>query len=189
MTIHADWIHTMKALCPEGFTPTLPISAEAGFIDGQIKLMAMPGGGTWEHFIRSQFVCPVAKHWELGAARVILAFDDYANVPRAKQITQATRRSRTVPIQFEPDDPMPDTPPLPWDGAMANRAFKAKVQQLVVEALPRTLEGAAGRSLTIDLAGPECWTWTWHEDGTVTKTSEPREQVRVLGCLEMLIML
>ena len=124
----------MKALCPEGFTPHLPIQPDVSFIDGQIKLMSMPSQNpSWETFIRRQFVCPIEKHWELGSTRVILAFDDYANVPQAKQITQASRRSRTVPIQFNPEDPIPETPPEPWDGAMANRAFKAKVQHNFVE--------------------------------------------------------
>ena len=52
------------------------------------------------------------------------------------------------------------------------------MQQLIVEALPITLEAkAAGKSVTVDFAGPECWTWTWNADGTDTKVSEPREQV------------
>jgi hypothetical protein len=69
MTIHRDWLMMMKDLCPTAFTETIPMQPEVGFIDGQIKLMAMPrppsGVPTWELFLRQQFVKPIERHWRL----------------------------------------------------------------------------------------------------------------------------
>ena len=73
---------------------------------------------------------------------VILAFDDSANVPRAKAITQAQRRrtlptEAAVPPDFSADrDPLPEAPPMSWASAMSNREFKRRVQMLLCEAVP-----------------------------------------------------
>ncbi len=150
MTIHADWIHLFKTWAPQGFTPDIPQTPVAGFIDGQIKLMGFPrsesGIPCWNHFLRSKFVTPIQRMWRQGAKVVVLAFDDYANVPKAKAITQASRRRNTPVMPFSEGDALPNEPPEPWEYAMANRAFKAKVQQLICESLPRLLR-APGSSI------------------------------------------
>ena len=116
-----------------------------------------------------------------GINTVILAFDDPVNVPKAKSITQAARRHNITPIVFEAGQPLPPFPPEPWDAAMANRQFKAAVQQMIVEALPSVLDPPTPDQefhLLIDWTGPEMWKWTWTPDGNCVKTSTPREQVR-----------
>ena len=109
---------------------------------------------------------------------MVLAFYDYANVPTAKGITQALRRARVVPITYQPGDPMYLAPPEPWDAAMANRTFKAEVQRLVVEALPRLLEPDTPATLVLDWTGPDCVAWTWRADGSIERSIWAREQVR-----------
>ena len=95
---------------------------------------------TWSTFLEAQFAHPIQRLWRLGARRVVLAFDDYENVPKGKAITQASRRARHTgpPFVFHAEDPLPPFPPTgeDWTKAMSNRAFKARVQQLVMEALP-----------------------------------------------------
>jgi hypothetical protein len=54
---------------------------------------------------------------------VVLAFDDYNNVPSAKSMTQSRRKQKVVNVlPFTEDDDIPTGPcPLAWDGAMCNR--------------------------------------------------------------------
>lgn len=59
MTIERQWFEVMKFEVPDAFTPTIPFAPEAGFIDAQIKLMAMGADATWEGFLRRQFVAPI----------------------------------------------------------------------------------------------------------------------------------
>ena len=95
---------------------------------------------TWSTFLEAQFAHPIQRLWRLGARRVVLAFDDYENVPKGKAITQASRRARHSgpPFVFHAEDPLPPFPPTgeDWTKAMSNRAFKARVQQLILESLP-----------------------------------------------------
>jgi hypothetical protein len=68
MTIHHDWIGLFKSWVPVAFSKTLPARIEAGFIDGQIKIMGLPRPAgdsrpTWEIFLRAQFTRPVEKLW------------------------------------------------------------------------------------------------------------------------------
>lgn len=173
MTIHADWISQFKDWAPHAFNaksdPTFEPGQEVvGFIDGQIKLMGMPRvmptaspptapetplpafeplaapTTTWSTFLQAQFAHPIRRLWRMGARRVVLAFDDYENVPKGKAITQASRRARHMlgpQFVFHADDPLPPFPPTgeDWTKAMSNRAFKARVQQLIVESLPELL--------------------------------------------------
>ena len=188
MTIERQWLEIMKIEVPDAFTPTAPFTPSAGFIDAQIKLMAMPPDGTWATFLHRQFVQPVTQmfrwgHTRLafaiaccitmrvpprraGAATVVLAFDDYEYVPRAKAITQARRRARLTPLAFSSSSPLPDRPPTPWPAAMASRAFKAMVVELVILSLPDLIPPAslardAPTTLIIDWRGETCDQWTW----------------------------
>jgi len=124
MTIERQWIEIMKIEVPEAFSPVIPFVPEVGFIDAQIKLMAMPRDNTWEAFMFKQFVMPVQQMFGYGARKVILAFDDYENVPRAKSITQTKRIARLTPLVFGAHDVLPPFPPVPWAAAMGSRALK-----------------------------------------------------------------
>lgn len=73
----------------------------------------------------------------LGAETVVLAFDDGTHVPRAKAITQRKRREKVSALEIEG---WPDTPPQPWNAAMANSAFKQTVIRYVAEHLPALLQ-------------------------------------------------
>ena len=146
MTIERQWIEVMKMEVPEAFSDACPFVPEAALIDAQIKLMYMPHTATWSDFLHKQFVMPVKAMFAIGATTVVLAFDDYAFVPRAKAITQAKRRARTTAIEFIEGQQLPPTPPMPWDAAMANRTFKARVVELIIESLPGLLsDGTAPR--------------------------------------------
>lgn len=176
MTIERQWIEIMKMEVPEAFTDEMPFEAEVGFIDAQIKLMAMPHEATWEVFLAKQFLLPVNQMFASGARTVILAFDDYQYVPRAKAITQAKRRAHLVPYDFTENQDIPEAPPLPWDAAMANRAFKAKVVAFIIEKLPMLLyDIPRGKELIIDWRGPTLQHWV-QEQGGLRLTEEPRMQ-------------
>ena len=179
MTIERQWIELMKIEVPEAFSDGCPFVPDAAFIDAQIKLMAMPNSDapTWHGYLHKQFVMPVHAMFALGATTVILAFDDYAFVPRAKAITQAKRRSRVTPMDFTEQEQLPPTPPVPWDAAMANRAFKAKVVEMVAEALPGLLKASAGSKLVIDWRGTVDEHWTWADNGSCAKTLWPHAKV------------
>lgn len=186
MTIHSDWIGLMKKIVPAAFSPSLPVLPEAGFIDGQIKLMGLSrprdpetgirGVATWEHLLQAQFRAPIEKMWGEGAGTVVLAFDDYKNVPRAKSITQETRRSRLMPFAFEETRQLPSEPPENWASAMGNRAFKAKVQQMIIDTLPSLLDPPDGCRLIVDWKGENYTQFQWHGE-EITTTVEPRDQV------------
>ena len=183
MTIERQWIEVMKVEVPDAFSAACPFVPEAAFIDAQIKLMSMPHSEapTWQNFLHKQFVVPVQNMYGLGATTVILAFDDYEFVPRAKAITQAKRRARVTPIDFTEGQQLPPTPPVPWDGAMANRAFKAKVVELVVTSLPSLLHRVrAENKLIIDWNGEVDNHWTWADNGALARTTWPRIKVRAL---------
>ncbi len=144
MTIEKQWIEIMKIEAPDAFTNEINIQPSVGFIDAQIKLMAMPSESTWESFIQHQFQAPIIAMHALGIKTPILAFDDYSLVPKAKSITQAKRREKLVPINFSKDDVLPERPPESWPNAMVNRAFKHKVVQMIIEVLPSLMKDIVG---------------------------------------------
>lgn len=119
-----------------------------------------------------------------GAHTVILAFDDYAHVPRAKAITQASRRRNIPVLPFTEDDVLPPNPPEPWASAMANRIFKARVQELICESLPQLLEPPPHQdsldpfTLIIDWRGPTLHRYTWYaDDNNTLHLHEPRAPI------------
>lgn len=179
MTIERQWIEVMKMEVPEAFSDACPFVPEAAIIDAQIKLMYMPPAATWSEFLHKQFVVPVRAMFALGATTVVLAFDDYAFVPRAKAITQAKRRARTTPIEFTEGQQLPPAPPMPWDAAMANRMFKARVVELIIDSVPQLLSAGTpprvDSRLIVDYKTTNQWTWA--DNGTFTKTHWPHIEV------------
>lgn len=71
------------------------------------------------------------------AELIILAFDDGTFVPQTKSITQRKRREKLIPLVI---NEWPAAPPQPWNLAMANSSFKAKVIEWIVKELPAKLQ-------------------------------------------------
>lgn len=131
----------------------MPFVPSAVFIDGQIKLNKSNHVCSWEKFVLYQYALPVKRSFELGATTVILSFDAYPWVPRAKNMTQA-KRQRTVPVlDFSDVQSLPDTMPMNWQQAIMNRNFKSKVIMMVIEVLPNFLALKEGQSVYIDYHG------------------------------------
>ena len=89
MTIDSSWLCAFKEELPHAFTPKRGASVPAVFVDGQIKLMQAPQTTpqTWDEFIYRQFTRHLLDFFGQGNV-VILAFDNYEFVPRAKSMTQ-----------------------------------------------------------------------------------------------------
>lgn len=89
MTIDSSWLSAFKEDLPHAFTPQSAFRASAVFVDGQIKLMQATQSEpqTWDDFIYRQFVRHLQK-WFESCDAVVLAFDNYEHVPRAKCMTQ-----------------------------------------------------------------------------------------------------
>jgi len=154
MGIHSDWVKAFKAEVPNAFTDELHTNIAAGFIDGQIQLMKSRYVVTWEQFVQYQFVLPLQRLLRThGAGTVVLAFDDYAHVPRAKGMTQAKRAKRAEPMQFHERAQLPALIPDYWDRAILNRNFKTRVIQLVIARVPALLELRDTETLIIDYKG------------------------------------
>lgn len=180
MTIDSSWLCAFKEELPHAFTPRRPFSPAAVFVDGQIRLMQgqQSEPQTWDDFIHRQFARPLAKAFD-GCDAVILAFDNYEHVPRAKCMTQAKRR-RHVPIL-----PFSDASELPcmvpegerWTQCIANRVFKTRVIDLVLLRLPAILlRGHPQRRLIVDYQAPLEYR---QEEGRVV--CQPLEGLPALG--------
>ena len=155
MTIERQWLEIFKSEVPEAFSDDAPFPCEVGFIDAQIKLMAMPHEHDWDVFLQKQFRNPVTSMFALGARTVVLAFDDYDHVPRAKAITQAKRRDKLTPLRYGEGDAWPVEPPQPWNAAMANRAFKSSVVAYVIQNIPMLFcDLPDGLDIVVDWRGP-----------------------------------
>lgn len=158
MTIDSSWIASFKEESPEAFTRHIPFQPIAAFCDGQIRLMRGHNQDfmTWDTYIWQQFHAHVKRFFETHkVTTVILAFDDYANVPEAKCMTQLKRRRHLPQLEILEREPLPSFCPYGerWTQCIANRTFKAKVINLVIERLPGLLQLRPGQALIIDYAG------------------------------------
>lgn len=135
------------------FTSKSPFTAKTVFIDGQIKLQKSEYITSWQHFITSQYALPIKRHFEAGANTVILSFDDYNHVPKAKNMTQRKRCQKVPVLEFSAVESLPETIPANWQSAIMNRSFKTKVIMLVIEVLPNFLTLKQGQQLFIDYQG------------------------------------
>jgi len=158
MTIDSSWIACFKEEVPHAFTSHPPFLPDAVFVDGQIRLMpaGIEGVVSWEDYIQRQFERHIKRYFDRGVSCVVLAFDDYANVPPAKNMTQAKRRKNVPSLDFHARDALPPCVPQgeEFSRCISNRAFKAKVIQLVVHRLTSTLKCAEGQCLVVDYCGP-----------------------------------
>jgi hypothetical protein len=158
MTIDSSWIASFKEETPEAFTDSVPFRVTAAFCDGQIRLMRGNTSEliTWDDYIWQQFHSHVLKFFKNHrVTTVILAFDDYTHVPEAKSMTQIKRRKHLPKLDILERDPLPNVCPYGdrWDQCIANRTFKTKVINLVIERLPWLLKLTGEQSLIIDYAG------------------------------------
>lgn len=161
MGIHSEWVSIMKGEASEAFIPSLSPSSEynvkGSFIDGQIQLMKADGIRTWDQFFQVQYANPIVKFFKEGPEDmvVVLAFDNYNFVPKAKSMTQARRKVNIEPLKFEECDTLPQILPLQWDCAMCNRVFKTKVIWRICEVIPHLVSGSmhGAQKLIIDFMG------------------------------------
>jgi hypothetical protein len=158
MTIDSSWLCAFKEEFPHAFTRKTPFAPTAVFVDGQIRLMQAPPSQpqTWDDFIYRQFARPLLKFYE-SCSVVILAFDNYDQVPRAKSMTQAKRRKNIPILPFSAASELPCMVPEGerWTQCMANRTFKTRVIDLVLLRLPTLLlRGHPKRRLIVDYQQP-----------------------------------
>lgn len=161
MTIDSSWLAAFKEELPHCFSPSCARHG-ATFIDGQIVLMQSSGMDgensepmTWDVYIRRNFASRVRRC----LARcdvVVLAFDNYAEVPRAKAMTQAKRQRTIPPVPFSEEMELPMVVPSGshWQGCMANRTFKTRVIELLTLRLPAFALVQPGKRLIIDFQTP-----------------------------------
>ena len=111
MTIDSSWLHAFKEEAPHAFTARQPFCPRAIFVDGQIKLMQgfQREPLTWDEFIYRQFTRHLEKCF-VSCNVVILAFDNYEHVPRAKCMTQVAN-SRVGPNLTPAKTHSSETPP------------------------------------------------------------------------------
>ena len=153
MTIDAGWVKILKTNAPRAFADRLPARADIVFIDGQIKLMKGDYVTTWDAFVQCQFINTIENAFALGASVVVMGFDDYAYVPRSKNMTQS-KRNRSVPeVVFSEIDELPPRPPDEWMAAMRNRTFKVKVIKFVLLRLKQHFRLNDRRSVVLDFHG------------------------------------
>jgi hypothetical protein len=183
MTIDSSWLCAFKEELPHAFTPSRPFAPAAVFVDGQIRLMQghQSEPQTWDDFIQRQFARPLAKAYEQQqCAAVILAFDNYEHVPRAKCMTQAKRRRHVPVLPFSEASELPCMVPEGerWAQCIANRVFKTRVIDLVLLRLPAILlRGHPRRRLIVDYHAPV--EYRLREDGRVG--CSPLEGLPALG--------
>ena len=155
MTIDSNWIASLKGDCPQAFTSAAPFWPTAVFIDGQIKLnsASFEHTQTWDEYIKRQFLFRIQKYLNTAHVKaVILAFDNYEFVPRAKHMTQARRRQNIPLADFNSRDALPPTVPKGelWISHLCNRSFKSRLIEMVVYFLVQHLVIRPDQQLIID---------------------------------------
>ena len=160
MTINADFFKIIKEDCGNAFSEDAPAKPDIVFIDGQVKLMKATEINSWNLFFAIQFYKTIEKCFAFGANTVVLAFDDYTHVPSSKNMTQVKRTKQKVVLDFANNSKLPVNMPEDWAGAMANRTFKVKVINKVLEATSewfktklKTDFAYRERKLVLDYAG------------------------------------
>jgi hypothetical protein len=185
MTIDSTWLHAFKEDAPDAFTERAPFRPYATFVDGQIKLMQAIRREplTWDQFIFNQFTRHLKKWFEASDV-VVLAFDNYDLVPRAKSMTQCKRRKHIPQIPFSEHSELPPMVPEGerWMQCIANRSFKTRVIDLVILRLPHLLllpgEAHSRKRLVIDYHEPRIF---WFNPAEGRPTSQLMEDMPALG--------
>jgi len=156
MGIHGDWAWIWKAEGTAYVKKELQAGVATVFVDEQILLMksTIPeGGASWAEYVERNFgrrLVELHRRFET----VILAFDDYEEVPVYKSIEQerrvATGRAR-APFAFKAGDQIPARPPRQdvWAAAMLNRTFKTNVISMITTLLARSYDPLLQRKTLI----------------------------------------
>jgi hypothetical protein len=147
MTIHSDWARILHEECPQAFTLSKPPMSpsnkhfyQVGIIDGHLQLMRLDTRmETWECFIRNQFLKPIQEMFAYGCPRVVLCFDDYANVPLYKSMTQKSRSSKFEVKTFAAHEELPAQIPEDPMLYLMNRNFKLKLIDMLCRRIPQLL--------------------------------------------------
>lgn len=182
MTIDSTWLSAFKEEVPYAFTPDRPFKSKAVFVDGQIRLMqgVVEGVQTWDDYIYRQFVRPLRYFFDHSDV-VILAFDNYVHVPKAKCMTQMKRRKNIPTIPFGEHSELPCMVPdhTHWMQCIVNRMFKTRVIDLVLLRLPSLLLNGKSKEkrLIVDYQKPvEFW---MDSDGRIMR--ETIAELEVMG--------
>lgn len=158
MGINTEWVSIMKGIVQEAFTSDSNTpNIRGAFIDGQIQLMKSQHVTTMDMFYNLQYARPINKYLKEGPDDmvVVLAFDDYNNVPEAKSMTQHKRKQKVVDVlPFTETDKLPtgNCPP-DWAGAMCNRVFKTKLIRRITEILGTMIILKGRQRLIVDFIG------------------------------------
>jgi hypothetical protein len=153
MTIHSDWSRILHDECKEAFgaKPPAQCPLDVGIIDGHLQLMRLDVRmGTWECFVRNQFLKPIQALFGMGCPRVALCFDNYGAVPTYKSMTQTSRSSRHDIRNFGPQDSLP--PHIPEDPVtyLMNRNFKLRLIEMLCERVPPAIKLEEGQEFILD---------------------------------------
>ena len=171
MTIHTKWMEILRTEAHEAFEyGQLTTPVQAGFIDGQIKLMiSTDPGHTWADFLGSKFSSVIMRHFEEHrCSTVVLAFDDRRHVPKAKSITQLKRRANVNIIEFGEQDVLPNHLPMEWKESIMNPWFKHRVLEFVCANVPRLISPPPkGSRLIVDWETVMQYTYTDAEEPEV----------------------
>ena len=152
MTIHSDWGRILHEECPEAFKDRPPKQQyQVGIIDGHLQLMRLDVRmGSWECFIRNQFIKPINEMFGYGCPRVVLCFDDYSNVPLYKAMTQKSRAGKLEVKVFGPLDHLPPVIPDEPMLYLMNRNFKLKLIDMLCQKIPQLLVIGAQQEFILD---------------------------------------
>ena len=154
MTIHSDWSRILHDECAEAFVKKAPkCKLDIGIIDGHLQLMRLDARmGTWECFIRNQFIKPIQILFSLGCPRVVLCFDNYGAVPAYKSMTQISRCNKHGPPVkvFGAHDSLPSSIPDEPMVYLMNRNFKVKLIEMLCERIPLLVDIQAGHEFILD---------------------------------------
>lgn len=153
MTIHSDWSRIIHDQCSAAFTAKPPQGSnpQVGIIDGHLQLMRLdPRMGTWECFVRNQFLKPIESLFQMGCPRVVLCFDNYSAVPSYKTMTQNARTNKFEIRNFGPDDDLPSKVPEDPITYLMNRNFKLRLIQMLCEQVPARVKLQHGQEFLLD---------------------------------------
>ena len=124
----------------------------------------------------------IIRYFRLGCEAVVLAFDDYDHVPRAKAITQANRaKVAKANYDFGEGSQLPPTIPPKYNEKLTNRVFKRRVIDMIcncimqhVSHLPLQKEDAKlfSRKLVLDYSGCPIQ-FTCPADGSLNFDKQP----------------
>lgn len=160
MTIDSGWVHVFKEVAPRAFQPTYPLpgSPHVAYIDGMPLLMVSEASvQSWDDLLRVNFARHIVRYFKLGCHAVVLAFDDYEHVPKAKAITQSNRAKAKAVYEFGEGSQLPPCIPPKFNEKLSNRIFKRRVIDLICNRVSQhiTLNPAEkhARSFVVDYTG------------------------------------